>query len=284
MTDQGSGSGPLRCPCDGAHLSTVFRYDAPPEGEVRFDLGGSDYRREVQRCGLCRHFVSINESDISELYSGDYVDATYGSQGLRDTFERIVALPPEKSDNAGRVRRIVDFGSLHFDGSPPDRARTVLDIGSGLGVFPYAMRGAGWSCTALDPDARAVEHCREVAEVHAVQGDFLEMDVSVLGRYDAVTFNKVLEHVPDPIVMLERSRGLLEPDGFVYVELPDGDAAAVEGPEREEFFIEHHHVFSPASVALLASRAGFSALAIERLREPSTKFTIRAFLVPADRG
>jgi flavin-dependent dehydrogenase len=34
-------------------------------------------------------------------------------------------------------------------------------------------------------------------------------------------------------------------------------------------------------LALLAARAGFNVQVIERLREPSTKYTLRAFLVPA---
>ena len=109
-------------------------------------------------------------------------------------------------------------------------------------------------------------------------GDFLTMDIAALGRFKLVTLNKVIEHVEAPVVMLRRTSGVLSPAGFVYVEAPDGDAAAAEGPGREEFFIEHHHVFSPASLALTAKRAGFSPVLIERLREPSGKFTICAFL------
>ena len=99
-----------------------------------------------------------------------------------------------------------------------------------------------------------------------------------LGQFDVITFNKVLEHVEDPVTMLARATRHLNPKGFVYVEVPDGEAASVEGSEREEFFIEHHHVFSPASMAMTAERAGFRVEALERLREPSTKFTIRTFL------
>ena len=62
------------------------------------------------------------------------------------------------------------------------------------------------------------------------------------------------------------------------VEVPDGEAAADEGSGREEFFLEHLHVFSPASVALLAHHAGLRILTIHRLRDPSTKFTLFAFL------
>ena len=64
----------------------------------------------------------------------------------------------------------------------------------------------------------------------------------------------------------------------MYVELPDGEAAIVEGPEREEFLVEHLGVFSMASLSLLISQAGFQAQLIERVREPSTKYTLRAFL------
>jgi len=263
----------LRCPCDRRHDAPAFRYDAPPPGETRFDLAGQTYRRSYSRCTLCAHWYSGTAMGLSTLYSGAYVDSTYGRE-MRQTFERILALPPEKSDNTGRVARILAFASAWF----PSRKRpTLLDVGAGLGVFPFRMREAGWRCTALDPDPRAAAHAREVVGVEAATGDFITVGAD-LGRFDAVTFNKVLEHVEDPVGMLSKAAAHLKPGGFVYVEVPDGEAAAAEGPNREEFFIEHHHVFSPASVALMAARAGFSPVAIERLREPSSKFTLRAFL------
>jgi len=106
------------------------------------------------------------------------------------------------------------------------------------------------------------------------------MSLEGLGQFDAVTFNKVLEHVEDPVGMLARSRRHVATGGFVYIELPDGEAAVAQGPEREEFFIDHPHVFSAASLMLLASRAGFSVTACARLQEPSTKYTLYAFLSP----
>ena len=78
--------------------------------------------------------------------------------------------------------------------------------------------------------------------------------------------------------MLRRAGPWLADGGLVYIELPDGEAASAEGFGREEFFIEHYHVFSASSIALLAARAGFRMLQVERLREPSTKFTLCGFL------
>jgi hypothetical protein len=53
------------------------------------------------------------------------------------------------------------------------------------------------------------------------------------------------------------------------------------GPGREEFGIEHYHAFSMASMALLALRAGLSVVRAARVREPSTKVTLYAFLEPS---
>jgi SAM-dependent methyltransferase len=255
------------CPlCGAGALEQAFAYDAPPEGETRFDLDGQRYRRRYLRCPRCGHFVSDHDLDLTALYEGDYMDATYAGERLRATYDRIMGLPPERSDNVARVARIT---ARLAPGS-------VLDVGSGLGVFPARMKEAGWRATALDPDARAVEHARMHVGVEAVQADF--MSAPELGRHDLVTLNKVLEHVPDPVAMLERAHAALADGGAVYVELPDGEGAAADGPGREEFFIEHLHVFSMASMCLLAARAGFAVQIAERLREPSDKYTLYAFL------
>jgi 2-polyprenyl-3-methyl-5-hydroxy-6-metoxy-1,4-benzoquinol methylase len=215
--------------------------------------------------------------DLSGLYGGAYVDNTYGAR-MRETFDRIQALPPEKSDNVARVKCVLDFANKHFSNGKVPR---LLDIGAGLGVFPHRMKEAGWQCTALDPDERASRHAREVIGIDAVTADFLKVDLSGLGMFDVVTLNKVLEHVEDPVAMLARVTSLLAPGGFVYFEVPDGESAAHEGPAREEFFIEHHHVFSTASAILLAMRAGFTPVHMQNLHEPSSKFTVRVFAIPS---
>ena len=265
----------LNCPCERHFDEPAFKYNTPPAGETRFDIGVQSYCRAYSCCRLCGHWYSDHKMDLTSLYSGAYVESTYGDR-MRETFDRILTLPAEKSDNAGRVARVIGFAAHFF---PSGKMPTLLDVGSGLGVFPYRMKEAGWNCSALDPDPRAVAHLKDVVGVQAVNGNFMSIGTDLLGTFDVITFNKVLEHVEDPVTMLSKASRYLNPGGFVYVEVPDGEAAASEGPGREEFFIEHHHVFSMASLAMMASRAGFCALDIERLREPSTKFTLRSFLV-----
>jgi SAM-dependent methyltransferase len=248
--------------CGGA-LVTWHRYTEPPAGETAFDL--PSYDRALLRCQICGHMVST--VTLEDLYSGAYMDATYAGDRLAASYERVMALPPERSDNAGRVARVVAAAGA---------SGRALDVGAGLGVFPARLRDAGWTVTALDPDPRSVAHLRERVGVEAVEGDFGEAELT--GPYDLVTFNKVLEHVEDPVALLARAAQLTS---LVYVEVPDAEGAGADSPGREEFFIEHLHVFSMASLCLLATRAGFLVRSAERLREPSDKYTLVAFLTPA---
>lgn len=267
------------CPMCGAdELAVHFHYDEPPPLETRFPLAeGQRYSRELHRCVRCGHLLEWFELDQSALYQGEYLSATYGDpEGIRRSFERISALPPERSDNVGRVRYILDRCARQW---PPQRfsqsSPRLLDVGAGLGVFPFRMQQAGWQCIAIEMDDRYVAHHHERLGIESHLADIRE--VSGLGRFDLVTFNKVLEHVAEPIEMLASVQRLLAPGGLVYVELPDGEAAEPEGKEREEFLLGHIHVFSFASYALLVARAGLRLLSCERLREASGKLTLRGF-------
>lgn len=273
-----------KCPlCANQDLADVFEYDSPPEAEIRFLFDYREYHRMVLRCPVCGHYISICDKDLTELYEDDYTSFNYSDrQGIRDAFQRIISLAPAESDNAGRVGFILDYYEKHKEKYlKKEKKPSVLDVGSGLCVFLYLMNKNGWECVALDPDERSAAHARETVGIEAICGDFFKVEVP--GKFDLITFNKVLEHVKNPVVMLARAKEYLKDEGFVYVELPDGEAAEMDGPEREEFFIDHLHVFSAASLALLVNLAGFSLLRFERIREPSSKYTLRAFMcVPPD--
>ncbi len=263
----------FRCPVTGADDWTLFaHFTARPEGET--DFGLSPYYREIWQSQSTGHAVNLHEMDLGNLYAGDYWDRTYGDGRITRIFDKIMALPPGQSDNRARVELVDGYYRARRAKAQP----SVLDVGSGLAVFPAAMREAGWQATALDPDPRAAEHARVKAGVLGLAADFMT-DI-VAGQYDLVSFNKVLEHVPDPVSMLARAKPLIAPDGFCYVELPDAEGALADSALREELFIEHYCAFSAISYAMLATKAGFSLSFMERVIEPSGKYTLRGFLSP----
>ena len=256
--------------CGSATRSLVAVFDRRPDGETEFNF--PHYHRELWRCDSCGHFQNHHSFDLSKLYAGKYSQATYGER-LRANFEKIMALPPDRSDNRQRAIYIDEF--WRTDGN---RARELVDVGSGLAVFSAAMREKGWRCLAIDPDPAAARQARELAGADAMAGDFFALEPP--RRFALVTFNKVLEHVPDMVAMLDRAKRWLADDGLIYVELPDGEAAITDplGAAREEFFVEHYCAFSGRSYALLAQEAGLTVHRIDRIREPSGKYTLRGFM------
>ena len=260
----------LRCSFDGGRLTEAFAYERPPEGETKFAIPAEAYRRAYDRCETCGHYFARHAIDLSRLYESSYVDATYGgAAGMKARLDKILALPPERSDNAGRAARVDAFAG-------EARGRKLLDVGAGIGVFPASMLTRGWAVDAIELDIRTAEHLRDTLRITAYTEDLKSLAGRGIGQFDAVTFNKVIEHVDDPVGILRNAVPLLADGGFIYVEVPDV-AAAVDGPGREEFFIEHLHVFSPASFIMTIERADLAVSTLQRMREPSGKFTLFAF-------
>jgi len=268
----------LKCPCNNNSYVDLFQYTSPPYGETLFKFSKSDnYKRNILKCRICGHFLSIHNMFQKTLYEDDYVASKYkNDNGIYDTFQKIISLAPEISDNKQRVKRILNFFStLKLKTS---KKTEVLDVGSGLCVFLYEMKKYNWQCTALDPDIRNVKHAQNNVGIKALCDDFMNIDMT--HKFDLITFNKVLEHVIEPIEMLKKSKCFLKPQGIVYIELPDGEKAIFEGFDRQEFFIDHHHIFSATSFSIMIDKAGFEIINIGRLREPSSKYTLFCFTKP----
>ena len=267
---------PKNCPITNDFNSKlIFSYNSPPIKEMSLKLKKNEiYKREVWQFLPSGHFINVHSMNLEGFYEGAYVDSTYNNLELMiKTFNKIISLPTHKSDNIGRFNAINFFAKKWFNKTIK---RELLDIGSGLGVFPYVVNKNGWDCTAIDPDPRSIYHIENNLKLNVLCGDFMQLKPN--RKYNIVTLNKVLEHVEDPIKMLSSVNDWLSKDGFVYIEIPDGEFASKEGKNREEFFVEHLHIFSIASTCIMATRAGFKVQEISRLQEPSSKFTIRAFL------
>lgn len=273
------------CPiCNETGTNLIFTYTSPPNSEISFLFSSKgNYRREIRQCKRCGHFISLHRMEDDGLYSGGYVDANYfDEEGLLKTYDRIMSLDANKSDNIGRVKNVLEYTHKLFHGKvPPIHSRSVLDVGSGLCVFLSKMKVYEWNCTALDPDYRAAKHAETIVGINSICGDFLSSNN--IGTYDLITFNRVLEHVKDPLAMLIKANDCLKTGGIIYIEVPDGEMAVIEGLNREEFTIDHHHIFSFSSIVLMVQNAGFIPLKIERLQEPSTKYTLRVFAINRDK-
>lgn len=257
------------------HLKLKDTIRERPGRETDFKIPAAEYYREICQCSRCGVYNGLHHFDFADLYRGDYNSSTYANK-IADTYDRIMGFPFAKSDNKNRVKRVADF--MASQNRPLEGAK-VLDIGSGLCVFLGEFMKYGIEAHCLDPDPLSVQHAIDHVGVKSgTVGTFEDFETTAL--FDLITFNKVLEHVTDPIGLLDKASQFLAKDGLIYVELPEGDhSSAAEGFfSREEFFIEHFTVFNKQSMEYLVENAGYTVLSVLDIHEPSDKYSVYAFI------
>ena len=150
-------------------------------------------------------------------------------------------------------------------------------------VFPYEVTQRGVACWSVDPDAHSVAHSKTVIPAERCYSGSVK-DVPDGPGFQMITFNKVLEHVKDPVSLLSAAVGkLANSSAFIYVELPEGDRSFYERTftRRSEFFIEHFMVFNVSSLLRLGALAGLEpADGFHVVTDPSGKRTIYSFFTP----
>jgi 2-polyprenyl-3-methyl-5-hydroxy-6-metoxy-1,4-benzoquinol methylase len=133
----------------------------------------------------------------------------------------------------------------------------VLDVGCSTGMFLRVLKDQGHNnLVGVDVSSEQIEHCREVNQIPAFQ--FLT-DIPADQKFDLVSLYAVLEHVPNPLDLLEQSVKHLSKDGKLIVDVPNFRSLY-------RFFTRNHWLwlippihlqyFSPRSMKMLAKKAG----------------------------
>lgn len=101
----------------------------------------------------------------------------------------------------------------------------VLDIGAGTGGAVRAFRAAGHEAWGVEPSALAVATAGGRGAPWVLVGSLEDADLPA-GGWDLIRLSQVLEHVPDPVEMLQRVRMLMAPGGRLVIGVPNIRALA----------------------------------------------------------
>jgi 2-polyprenyl-3-methyl-5-hydroxy-6-metoxy-1,4-benzoquinol methylase len=155
--------------------------------------------------------------------------------------------------------------------------KRVLDVGTATGYVAEALVGRGCRVTGieLDPEAafKAAQYCERV-----IVGDVESLDLDVeLGEesFDVITFGDVLEHLKNPLRVLQRFKPFLRNYGYVVVSVPNIAHGSVRLALMQGKFQyrplgllddTHLRFFTRETVEQLFNDAGFSVGELERTR------------------
>ncbi|HEX4984485.1 MAG TPA: class I SAM-dependent methyltransferase [Burkholderiales bacterium] len=160
---------------------------------------------------------------------------------------------------------------------------TLLDVGCGEGFVLSWFRDSGWTVKGIDHSVAGLQSMNPDLLPNVDVGDlFAILDRHIAGavRYDVVWLSNVLEHVVDPVVLLQSLRKLINPKGVLVVTVPNDGSAYQEsllakGDIPERFWIaipDHLAYFSCESLKRTAEATGWAA------REIVADFPIDWFL------
>jgi len=276
------------CPlCLSADIGeTVFLYDKPDKYEVAIGVDAVDYRREFRRCAQCSSLVQSGGSGrIEEVYESDYRSDAFRGESQDSLFDRIVSLPRSDSENIARIDALcADLAPLLNS----DRVVRMLDVGSGLGVFPWAMavRFPHWRIATIDPDEASCDllqkklgeslgkstntidavghHVVSKAAFHE-PGVFNTADFGD-GGFDLVTLLHVLEHLLNPNDFLDNVAADMKDDGLLYVEMPDALSVHLHGKDHDRFNSCHYFLPSERGLGSLLGRHGLEVIVARRVK------------------
>jgi len=207
------------------------------------------------RCGVfkCRHNYDIDL--LKPIYTNGYRSEEFRKESIEETFQKVAKLPPDESENTYRVRWLKDMVS----------PTTLLDIGSGFGIFPYTMKWHGYEVSCIEPNEDSALFIEKNLGIDCLPLFFGEdLEVISYPKPGIISMIHVLEHTKDPESFLRDAQKVC--NGKLFVEVPDAVEFEYLEPEHDEFNSCHLFFFTVPSLVQLVDASGFQVTDVHRVK------------------
>jgi 2-polyprenyl-3-methyl-5-hydroxy-6-metoxy-1,4-benzoquinol methylase len=186
--------------------------------------------------------------EYEELYfEGEQPGLGYGKCHAQSTW---------RMEKAARLARQI-HGVGQYVGKDLSVGARLLDVGSGYGYFRVAASERGWFSDGVEISRHAASVARDEFGLGTFVGTLEEFNGQHPKPYDVITLFDIIEHVVDPVALLQMVNGLLAPGGLCIIRTPN--LIALEADIFTSYYhslkAEHLHYFSPASLCFAMEAA-----------------------------
>lgn len=141
----------------------------------------------------------------------------------------------------------------------PKRGR-VLEIGCSTGTLLQLLKEKGWETWGVEPSKSG-----EVARKRGIKlvKQYFETARLPQNYFDAVVLNHTLEHLENPVVILQKARRLLKSDGIIIVDVPNFGSLSSKIMGKHWGYLapdEHLWHFTPKTLKGVAKKAGLEII------------------------
>jgi ubiquinone/menaquinone biosynthesis C-methylase UbiE len=223
--------------------------------------GTSDFKQCPNKtCGLIWLDPAPSPQDLHLAYRNYFTherpqEVTDAAEEWREflyrCYQNLASLPAALVGLQSAKRKLA---TMFLEDLPPGK---LLDVGCGDGVFLSRMRAAHWAVDGVDFDPKAIENARLRYGLDLHHGDLLALRLPE-NSFDAVTLSHVIEHVPDPVALLQEVRRILKPGARTVITTPNNGSLGHLKFGQYWFGLDpprHLFLFSPNSLNELARLA-----------------------------
>ena len=211
----------------------------------------------------------IEKYYAQEFYSGDYQKLNDSS--LEVQLEDKEFYDSHREDMCESIQTIL---------GKPLKGLKILDIGCGWGQALLYFKNKGMDCYGFDPAPKAVEYGRKRGLNNLILAGLDTMNV-FKQRFDIVTLLNVLEHLADPVEIIDEiKKHVLKPGGLIIIDVPNEfnqlQTAGQKLHGLDEWWVSppgHLNYFSKDTICNLLEGKGFKV----KLAESS--FPLEMFLL-----
>lgn len=134
---------------------------------------------------------------------------------------------------------------------------SILDIGSGGGEFLYLLNKLGFYTTGIEPNRSYGEYASRTYGLNIYIG-FAQNIVLEKDTFDVITMWQVLEHIDNPLFVLQKVYNWLKDSGILVIEVPNVEAVC-QAP-KNRFHVAHLYNFNEKNLSLLCRKTGFTLI------------------------
>ncbi|MFA6429376.1 MAG: class I SAM-dependent methyltransferase [Patescibacteria group bacterium] len=244
---------PLCASEDATTVATVADYAVPCKNVI------------CQRCGFVFQDPTPTEEELAAYYQHTFIQGRHQVLSLDQARERAQQKGSEKKYPVDGLRDGLSASSR------------VLEIGCGYGFLLRALREVtGCSVEGVEPSAMSgafAEAEYHIPVFHGTAESYLATPAEK--KYDLIILHHVLEHMRHPVEILRAVRDRLMTGGRLFIAVPD--VTHLQEPPESFFQVPHFTSFSPWTLHLALSAAGWKILRLQRkLRPPKNGMEVMA--------
>jgi 2-polyprenyl-3-methyl-5-hydroxy-6-metoxy-1,4-benzoquinol methylase len=225
-------------------------------------------RWTIYRCENCDIFwiaEKIKQEDLSHFYKNIPVSETkfynFDDKNIRSYLKRLIlgASFNYKKLVENKIELFLGYllsalpiyKKIYFEvmGVKYKKNGKLLDIGSGTGQFIYKMKNLGWDAYGIEPYNKRAAFYAQKKNLSVLNQPF--EDTKFPDNYfNVIVINHVIEHLPNPIVVLHECYRILKPGGELILNTPNSNSLV-----HKIFGENYYHLDPPRHLYLFSIKA-----------------------------